>query len=217
MSPNGTAFRFARSTKPTNNRNSHDYPLKNGQSPLLRAVDRFFAIPIGDFYELHFRMFRENNWKIVWLTGKFLCFHFNKNNENTFTDFLFSRQSVGVDCVCPQTSLRHLPSTSTDAFHALKSVKAKTKNNGAGFVLGLNKSTSTMSISLSTMMFRWNVRLLSVSALISVNVIIWTREQGICICSVVAAFFCFCLEVLPAEGYSAAFGQGLLCPSIDRT
>ncbi|MBQ4292218.1 MAG: hypothetical protein II752_05745, partial [Muribaculaceae bacterium] len=55
-------------------------------------------------------------------TGKFLCFNFNKNNENTFTDFLFSRQSVGVDGVCPQTSLRHLPSTPTDAFHALKSV-----------------------------------------------------------------------------------------------
>ena len=30
-------------------------------------------------------------------------------------------------------------------------------------------------------------------------------------------FFCFCLEVLPAEGYSATFGQGLLCPRINRT
>ena len=50
----------------------------------------------------------------------------------------------------------------------------------------------------------------------NVTVIIWTREQAICICPDVEAFFCFCLEALPAEGYSVTSGKGCLCSHIQN-
>ena len=87
--------------------------------------------------------------------------------------------------------------------------KSKNIKNAVGFVLGHNKSINAMSITLSTMMFRWNVRLLSVSALISVNVIIRIRKQRICLCSdVVAYFFVFAWKCCQPKAILQHSGKG---------
>ena len=68
-----------------------------------------------------------------------------------------------------------------------------------------------MSIPLPIMLFKWNVRLLSASVLTGVNVIIWTRERGMCICSDVEAFFLFLLGSAASRRLFCDIGQNLLC------
>ena len=110
---------------------------------------------------------------------------------------------------------------------------SKSKNiKNAGCVVGHSKSAGTMSISLPTIMFWLSVKLLSAlpwAASTAVELYeaekiydfapvydkcescYLDKETGYVCMSWYRGFFCFCLEVLPAEGYSAIFGQGLLC------
>ena len=71
---------------------------------------------------LYLRVISGNLWRTVKL-----CVSIYKNKNNSFTDFNLLRLSFDIDVACLQTSFRHSPSTPTAAFHAVKSLKAKSE------------------------------------------------------------------------------------------
>ena len=75
-----------------------------------------------------------------------------------------------------------------------------------------NENTNTASIPLSSMMYWWNVKLTSASDLTSMSYYWDWRTRNMHV-SVVAAFFCFCLDVLAAKGYSSASVKGCYAPA----